>query len=143
MGLGSVDTFSLAEARERARLQRQLLADGIDPIEARKQQDPAIALAKAQAVVFQDCAKEYIKAHRTGWKNAKHADQWRSTLETWVYPVIGKLGHQHRSRHESPRAADQRRARRCDLLGQPNGNGEPRPRSDRNGAGLGEGAQAP
>src|ERR1700689_5871246 len=34
MGLGSVDTFGLAEARERARRQRQLLADGLDPIEA-------------------------------------------------------------------------------------------------------------
>ena len=31
--------FTLAEARERARLQRQLLADGLDPIECRKRQD--------------------------------------------------------------------------------------------------------
>jgi integrase len=91
MGLGSVDAFGLAEARERARRQRQLLADGIDPIEARKNQEMAVALAKAQTVPFQDCAKEYIKAHRSSWKNAKHADQWASTLETWVYPIIGKL----------------------------------------------------
>jgi integrase len=91
MGLGSVDAFGLAEARERARRQRQLLADGIDPIEARKHQEMAVALAKAQTVPFQDCAKEYIKAHRSSWKSAKHADQWASTLETWVYPIIGKL----------------------------------------------------
>jgi integrase len=91
MGLGSVDTFTLAEARERARQQRQLLADGIDPIEARKQQELAIALERAQAVAFQDCAKDYIKDHKAGWKSAKHADQWTSTLETWVYPIIGKL----------------------------------------------------
>jgi integrase len=91
MGLGSVDTFTLAEARERARLQRQLLADGIDPIEARKRQEMSAALAKAQEVAFQDCAKEYIKAHRSGWKNEKHAEQWTATLETWVHPIIGKL----------------------------------------------------
>jgi integrase len=91
MGLGSVETFTLAEARERARLQRQLLADGIDPIEARKRQEMAAALAKAQQVAFQACAKDYIKAHRSGWKSEKHADQWTATLETWVYPVIGKL----------------------------------------------------
>jgi len=36
MGLGPVDTFDLAEARERARKARQLLFDGIDPIEARR-----------------------------------------------------------------------------------------------------------
>ena len=32
MGLGGVTTFSLAEARERARAARQLLADGFDPM---------------------------------------------------------------------------------------------------------------
>jgi hypothetical protein len=32
MGLGSAATFSLKEARERARSARQLLADGIDPL---------------------------------------------------------------------------------------------------------------
>ncbi|HTF74954.1 MAG TPA: Arm DNA-binding domain-containing protein, partial [Bradyrhizobium sp.] len=82
MGLGSVETFTLAEARERARLQRQLLADGIDPIEARKRREMAAALAKAQQVAFQACAKDYIKAHRSGWKSEKHADQWTATLET-------------------------------------------------------------
>jgi hypothetical protein len=91
MGLGSFDTFSLTEARERARLQRQLLADGVDPIEAKKKQETAAALEKAQQVPFEACAKEYIRAHRSGWKSAKHADQWASTLETWAYPIIGKL----------------------------------------------------
>ncbi|HEX2654103.1 MAG TPA: integrase arm-type DNA-binding domain-containing protein [Xanthobacteraceae bacterium] len=91
MGLGSAGTFTLAEARERAREKRQLLADGIDPIEQRKSQEMAATLAKAQMVPFQDCAKEYIKAHRSGWKSEKHAKQWTSTLETWVYPIIGSL----------------------------------------------------
>ncbi len=91
MGLGSVDTWTLAEARERARLQRQLLDEGKDPIEARTEQQQAEALEKAKAVAFQDCAKEYIKAHKASWKSAKHADQWTSTLETWVYPILGKL----------------------------------------------------
>ncbi|MBU1306247.1 MAG: hypothetical protein KKF33_12110, partial [Alphaproteobacteria bacterium] len=29
-------------------------------------------------------------AHRAGWKNAKHIDQWESTLRTYAGPVIGK-----------------------------------------------------
>ncbi|WGR91838.1 integrase arm-type DNA-binding domain-containing protein [Bradyrhizobium sp. ISRA435] len=98
MGLGSVKcegrpsgTWTLAEARERARLQRQLLDQGLDPIAVRKAQDAAAAIAKATTRTFEECAKDYIKAHRSGWKNAKHADQWASTLETWVYPIIGKL----------------------------------------------------
>jgi len=91
MGLGSFDTFTLSEARERARVQRQLLADGIDPIEARKTKETAAALEKAQQVPFEDCAKEYIRAHRSGWKSNKHADQWTTTLDRWAYPIIGKL----------------------------------------------------
>jgi integrase len=91
MGLGSFDTWTLAEARERARQQRQLLDQGLDPIGARKTQEAAALLARAQTVSFEQCAKDYIRDHRAGWKNAKHADQWTSTLETWVYPVIGKL----------------------------------------------------
>jgi len=33
----------------------------------------------------------YIKAHRAGWRNAKHAGQWEATLATYAEPVIGKL----------------------------------------------------
>src|ERR1700682_239440 len=33
LGLGSLETFSLKQARERARAIRQLLADGIDPLD--------------------------------------------------------------------------------------------------------------
>ena len=73
MGLGSVDTWTLAEARERARQQRQLLDQGLDPIAARQTQEAAAALAKAQTVLFEQCAKDYIRDHRAGWKNAKHA----------------------------------------------------------------------
>jgi hypothetical protein len=36
-------------------------------------------------------ADAYIDAHRSGWKNAKHAEQWRSTLATYVYSTIGDV----------------------------------------------------
>ena len=36
MGLGPVEDFTLEEARERARKARQLLKDGVDPIDARE-----------------------------------------------------------------------------------------------------------
>src|SRR5215472_7544626 len=84
LGLGSLETFNLAEARERARELRQQLADGIDPFaakrEARKERLAKLA-AEARAMTFKQCAEECIKSHRDGWKNAKHAAQWSSTLE--------------------------------------------------------------
>jgi integrase len=91
MGLGPLHIVGLAEAREKARECRRLRHEGIDPIEARKARQAEQRLAEATAMTFQECAERYIEAHRAGWKNPKHAKQWRSTLETYVYPVFGSL----------------------------------------------------
>jgi integrase len=91
MGLGPLHTVSLAEAREKARECRKLRLEGIDPIEARKAKRAEERLAEATAMTFQECAEAYIAAHKAGWKSPKHAKQWPSTLETYVYPVFGAL----------------------------------------------------
>ena len=91
MGLGGLDTLSLAEARAKARACRQLLLDGIDPIDARQSRRSAALLETARRRTFEECAKGYIKAHAETWKNPTHAAQWPSTLELYVYPQIGAL----------------------------------------------------
>lgn len=91
MGLGPVHTVSLAEARVKARSCRQQLLDGLNPIAAREAIRQAIALEQARSVTFDQCAADYIKAHRAGWRNAKHASQWESTLATYASPVFGAL----------------------------------------------------
>ena len=91
MGLGPYPTFSLAEARQRAHTQRQVLADGTDPIEARDAQRTAQTLAQVKTLGFAECARQYIAAHRKGWSNAKHAEQWESTLATYADRTIGAL----------------------------------------------------
>ena len=42
-------------------------------------------------MTFRQCAERYIAAHQAGWRNAKHASQWRNTLATYAYPVFGDL----------------------------------------------------
>jgi integrase len=91
MGLGPLHTVSLAEAREKAREQRKLLLDGIDPIEDRKARRAGERLAAANSMTFQQCAERYIAAQKTGWKSPKHAAQWPATLSAYVYPVFGSL----------------------------------------------------
>lgn len=91
MGLGPVDLVSLADARERARDARKALLDGIDPIEARRELRDRRRLEAAQTVNFKTCAERYIAAHESSWKNAKHRDQWKSTLANYAYPVLGDL----------------------------------------------------
>jgi len=45
----------------------------------------------AKAMTFKQCAEAYVKAHRAGWRNAKHAAQWEATLATYAEPIIGAL----------------------------------------------------
>src|SRR5471032_2640019 len=91
MGLGPTHTVSLAEARQKALFARKLMIDGINPFAAKKQNQVAAALANAKMMTFDQCAKAYILAHKAGWKNAKHADQWTNTIDTYASPVFGHL----------------------------------------------------
>lgn len=91
MGLGPLHTVTLAQAREKAKACRASLLDGIDPLEARNAVKLEAALERAKTVTFDHCAKEYIAAHRSGWKSQKHAAQWESTIETYASPLIGAL----------------------------------------------------
>lgn len=91
MGLGSALAIDLADARSRAAACRLLLSDGIDPIETRNAQKAQTALEQANTVSFKTCAEAYIDVHSKSWSNAKHAAQWKSTLTTYCYPLIGAL----------------------------------------------------
>jgi integrase len=83
--------ITLAEARDKAIDARRLLANGIDPIDQRGAERAAARIEAAKAVSFRECAVQYIAAHQAGWRNAKHAAQWPSTLEAYVFPLMGDL----------------------------------------------------
>jgi integrase len=91
MGLGSAADVSLARARRKARACREQRADGIDPLAAKRTGKQRRRLEAARAMTFRPCAEGYIAANKIGWKNAKHAAQWPSSLATYVYPVFGEL----------------------------------------------------
>jgi integrase len=76
MGLGSADAVPLADARNRADEARKCVARGRNPIEQRKE----AAKAAAAKPTFGQVADELIEAKKSGWRNAKHRQQWRSTL---------------------------------------------------------------
>lgn len=91
MGLGSLMNVTLAEARLKALELRRAIAEGRDPITERKAIRQAEALERATTMTFDQCAAAYIAAHRSGWKNAKHAGQWENTLKTYASPIMGGL----------------------------------------------------
>lgn len=91
IGLGPYPAVKLAQAHEKARATREQIAQGVDPVEHRKSLLSELIARQAQELTFQDAAAAYIKAHRDGWKNAKHAAQWEATLATYVFPLVGKM----------------------------------------------------
>lgn len=91
MGLGPLRRVSLAEARTKANDCRTQLLAGIDPIEARNAAHAAANVAASKSFTFDQCADAYIAAHRSGWKNSKHVDQWTNTIRTYASPIFGSL----------------------------------------------------
>jgi len=91
MGLGSAAIIGLADARGFAGDCRALVARGIDPIAERRQRQQARALQAASALTFEQCARAVIEAKRSSWRSAKHAAQWERSLETYAFPLLGKL----------------------------------------------------
>lgn len=98
LGLGAasgLDAIALAAARDLAAALRLKVKAGIDPL-AERQRVAAEAVAAAQAaeiagITFKTVAEAYIKANEASWRNDKHRQQWRNTLASYVYPVMGEL----------------------------------------------------
>ena len=86
MGLGPADIISPARARELALRHRLTLSEGHDPLDERRAARP-----KTKAMTFREVARLYYDAHRNGWRNAKHAAQWISSLESYAFAVLGDL----------------------------------------------------
>jgi integrase len=85
MGLGSCEVIGIAEARELARAARRLVTLGADPIDHRKdknEQDRQAAIKeRASTMTFAACVEQYLADKTRSFKSAKHAKQYRETLE--------------------------------------------------------------
>ena len=122
MGLGAYPAVSLTTARNLAAGARALAAAGSDPIAARDAERARQRVKAARGVTWDRAAAQFIEAHRPTWRNAKHAQQWANTLETYAGPVMKGLamaeidtGHVTRILdpiwHEKPETASRVRGR--------------------------------
>jgi integrase len=89
IGLGPYPEVSLAEARAKATELRLQIRNGIDPIRHKQEQSEALILQQQREKTFRECAKIVIEKKSLELKNKKHIEQWASTIETYIYPVIG------------------------------------------------------
>ena len=90
MGLGGFPDVTLADARRRAREEREKADNGVDPIAARRAAAALLRSELAKALTFKSAALAYVEAHEPAWRNAKHAEQWRNTLAS-TYSLIGSV----------------------------------------------------
>ncbi len=91
IGLGGYPDVSLGQARERARELKEHIRQGVDPVEHRKAAKAALISASGKLISFSDAAYKFLSSKRSEFKNAKHSAQWQTTLETYAFPMIGKL----------------------------------------------------
>ncbi|WP_082513992.1 site-specific integrase [Methylobacterium sp. Leaf465] len=81
IGLGGTSLVSLAEAREKASSFRKLAREGGDPLAERRK-------VQASVPTFAQAVQTVHDEHKATWKNAKHAQQWITTLQTYAYPHL-------------------------------------------------------
>ena len=82
LGLGSVALVTLAEAREQAVANRKLARSGGDPLTDKHRVQGLPTFAEAATAV--------IDQKQAGWKTPEQAQAWRSSLERYAFPRIGR-----------------------------------------------------
>jgi integrase len=91
MGLGPFPEISLAVARNLAQDARTLVKAGKDPIAERDALRARRRLEDGRSVTWDKAVEQFLADHEPTWRNAKHRQQWRSSLQTYASPVLGKL----------------------------------------------------
>ncbi|WP_136525391.1 tyrosine-type recombinase/integrase [Geomonas ferrireducens] len=86
LSLGSYPEISLAEARSKWAVFRKLLAEGIDPAEAKKAEQAGKAAAAGST--FETVARDWHRRFKSQW-SAGHAEQIMRRLEQDVFPWLG------------------------------------------------------
>jgi len=85
IGLGSLSSVTLVEARRKAQKVREAIARGDDPLAVFRPQETAII------PTFGEFADDLIASLETGWRNEKHKAQWK-TLSVRYHMTPQKSG---------------------------------------------------
>jgi integrase len=91
IGLGGFPDISLAAARERAREIKELIWQGIDPVEQRKSVRASLIAAQRRGLTFEAAMEKYLAGKLAEFENPKHRKQWRATLDSYALPALGNM----------------------------------------------------
>jgi len=82
IGLGGASLVSLAAARRTAEKMREVVASGGDPRNVIARQETVAVPTTPKVPLFGAWADTFIEGIESGFKNAVHRQQWRTTLTT-------------------------------------------------------------
>ena len=88
LALGVYPEVSLAKARQRRDKARELLADGVDPSAAKKDEKQAGAMALANT--FELVAREFLLTKSDSW-SPSYSEKWLRGLVKDLFPYLGSL----------------------------------------------------
>ncbi len=91
IGLGGYPDVTLAGARERAREAREMIRNGIDPVEHRKATTAALFASQKRGLSFKEATEKFLIVKLAEFGNAKHRKQWRATLDKYAVPAVGDM----------------------------------------------------
>lgn len=93
MGLGSYPTVPLAEAHKKARAAIDAIrTEGRDPVAEKREARAALIAKQMRDLTFAQAVTSYMETGRMAkLRHDWQRDEWRTTLETYAVPVIGKM----------------------------------------------------
>lgn len=91
ISLGRYPDMSLRDARMRAALKRAEILDHEAPRSARPEAVPELPGSASQVPLLRDFAKIWFDRKKQGLSNGKHIQQNWTTLETYVFPQLGRM----------------------------------------------------
>ena len=81
IGLGSAQLVPLADAREKALVNRKMAREGGDPLAEKRR--------LASMPTFAEAARRVLEQKRAGWREGQHPQSWWTSLERYAFPRIG------------------------------------------------------
>lgn len=92
IGLGGYPAVTLAKAHEEARAIRDDVGKGRDPVAEKRQARAALIAKQMRDLTFGQAVDRYMDTGRMAkLRHDWQREEWRTTLESYAVPVIGKL----------------------------------------------------
>lgn len=92
MGLGSYPAVTLAKAHEEARAIRDAIGSGRDPVADKREARAALIAKQMRDLTFAQAVDRYMETGRIAkLRHDWQREEWRTTLETYAVPVVGKM----------------------------------------------------